>query len=102
MFLSFPSKILFQSSKILLNCPPFLIEAATQQFDNALRDAVSGIVGAPLSEWAWQKASLLVSLGGLGLQVAISHASAAFVGSLSQSANISAAILNLTLAFPYL
>ena len=53
----------------------------------------SATVTAPLFEWAWQNASLPVSLGGLGLQMAISYASAAFVGSLSQS-NISAAILN--------
>ena len=54
-------------SFILPTCSPSLIEGAIWQFDNASRDAVTWIIGAPFSEWAWQKASLLVSLGGLGL-----------------------------------
>ena len=60
--LSFP-----KFSFILRTCPPSLTEGAIQQFDNALCDAVSGIVGAPLSKWAWQKASFPIFNGGLCL-----------------------------------
>ena len=66
MFSTFLSFFLPKFSFILRTCPPSLIEGAIQQFDNALRDAVSGIVDALLSEWAWQKASFPTSLCGKG------------------------------------
>ena len=43
------------------------------------------ITGGPLPNWAWLKASLPSSLGGLGIRRASLHAPAAYIGSLNQS-----------------
>ena len=48
----------------LRTCPPSKIKGASEAFDNALRGALSDLAGAPLSDWAWLKASLPCSLGG--------------------------------------
>ena len=61
--LSFP-KILFS----LRTCPPEFIKQATDTFDAQIRDTLADIVGGPLPEWSWRKASLPCSLGGLGLR----------------------------------
>ena len=50
-----------------------------------MRETVADLAGGPLSDWAWQKASLPISFGGLNLRSAILHAPAAFISSLAQS-----------------
>ena len=45
-------------------------------------------MGSPLSQWSWDKATLPTALGGVGLRSAASHASAAYVGSVSQSESL--------------
>ncbi|ETW96706.1 MAG: hypothetical protein ETSY2_45945 [Candidatus Entotheonella gemina] len=70
---------------LLRTCPSPLIQEVLVEFDEALRDAVSDLVGCPLSDWAWMKASLPSSLGGLGIRPASLHASAAFISSFHQS-----------------
>ena len=79
---------------ILRTCPPSFIKDAIKSLDTTLYASVSEIVGAPLSDWAWQKATLPVSLGGLGFRLASSHASAAFISSVLKSAHLVAEILN--------
>ena len=49
----------------LRSCPPSKIRGATAAFDRAMREAVSDLVGTPLSDWVWLKATLPSSLGGL-------------------------------------
>ena len=66
-------------------CPPGLIHRALEEFDHTMRGAVSDITGCPLSNWAWLKASLPSSLGGLNIRQASLHAPAAFIGSFHQS-----------------
>ena len=78
---------------ILRTCPLSFIQEAVKAFDTALYDAVTEIVGAPLSNWAWRKATLPVSLGGLGFRMVASHAPAAFFASVTQSASLVTAIL---------
>ena len=48
-------------------------------------EAISDLAGGPLPNWAWLKASLPSSLGGLGIRRASLHAPAAYIGSLNQS-----------------
>ena len=62
-------------------------------FDLSMFDSLSDLVGGSLSDWSWLKASLPISLGGLGVRRASSHASAAFVGSLDQSRELVSDIL---------
>ena len=69
----------------LRTCPPNHIIQATAAFDDAMHDALSELVGSPLTEWAWLKASLPSSRGGLNLRRASLHAPTAYVGSQAQT-----------------
>ena len=77
----------------LRTCPPNLIQQALVAFDDSMREILSDLVGGPLSDWAWLKASLPSSLGGLNLRRAMFHAPAAYIASLQQSRSIISAIL---------
>ena len=37
---------------LLRTCPPSLIQEALEEFDEALRNAVSALMGCPLTDWA--------------------------------------------------
>lgn len=80
----------------LRSCPPDYIREGTAIFDDALRDALSDIAGSPLSDWAWLKASLPSSYGGLNIRRASLHAPAAYVSSLAQSCGLIDRILEHT------
>ena len=69
----------------LRTCPPDFIYPALTAFDNLIREALSQLVGSPLSNWSWSKASLPSSLGGINLRQAVLHVPAAYIGSLVQS-----------------
>ena len=86
--LSLP-KILFS----LRTCPPEFIKQATDTFDAQIRDTLADIVGGPLPEWSWRKASLPCSLGGLGLRNASLCASAAYISSLNEAQPLIDALL---------
>ena len=75
----------------LRSCPPDFIKQGTANFD----DTMSDLVGSPLTDWAWLKASLPSSLGGLNLRSASLHAPAAYVSSLAQSRDLVDRILGL-------
>ena len=72
--------------------PPNHIIQATAVFDDAMHDALSELVGSPLTEWAWLKASLSSFRGGLNLRRASLHAPTAYVGSRAQTSALVAEI----------
>ena len=72
-------------SFLLRSCPPAKTTDALNYFDNVMREGLSDLVGSPLSDWAWLKASLPSSSGGLGLRQATLHAPAAYIGSVLQA-----------------
>ena len=57
-------------------------------FDAIIRQSLERIVGGPLSDWSWLKASLPSSRGGLNLRSASLHAPAAFLASSSCSQSL--------------
>lgn len=78
---------------LLCSCPFSVIDAAIVAFDVVLRSAVSELVGSRKSDWSWLKATLPVSLGGLGIRLASYHAPAALIASVSQSAPLVSQLL---------
>ena len=55
------------------------------RFDCSTREALTKILGSPLSSEQWLQSKLPVSLGGLGLRSAVDHAAASHVASLLTS-----------------
>ena len=55
------------------------------RFDQAVRGALEGILGAPLTPAQWTQASLPLAMGGLGLRQAEQHGPAAYLISYSTS-----------------
>ena len=72
-------------SYLLRTVPPDFIGQAAKDFDVIMRKALESIVGGPMSEWSWLKASLPSSRGGVNLRSASLHAPAAFLASSSHS-----------------
>ena len=54
----------------LRTCPPRHICQASSEFDQAVRECLENIVGGPISQWSWLKASLTSKRGGLNLRSA--------------------------------
>ena len=79
---------------LLRTCFPEFISNATEALDSALYDSVVELTGSPLSEWVWKKATLPVSMGGLGIRLSSLHAPAAFISSVVQSGPLVSSILN--------
>ena len=80
----------------LRTCPPSHIIQATATFDDAMREALTDLTGCPLFGWAWLKASLPSSRGGLNIRRATLHASAAYIGSLVHTRTLVTRILGRT------
>ena len=78
---------------VLRTCPPGFVKDALVAYDEGIRDALSDIAGSPLSDWAWLKASLPSSFGGLNIRRASLHAPAAYIGSLHQTTPLVSEIL---------
>ena len=74
-----------QGSFALRTCPPSYIHQATDAFDQAMRTSLEDLMGSPLPDWAWLKASLPSNRGGLNIRCASLHTQAAFLGSLQQT-----------------
>ena len=66
-----------------------------QEFDSASREALSRILGGPISDLSWQQAKLPISMGGVGLRAAEDHAAAAFSTSLLSSQPLLRSLLHL-------
>ena len=77
----------------LRTCPPDFIYPALTAFDNLMRETLSHIVGSPLSNWSWSKASLPSSLGGINLRSATLHSPATYISSLHHSCPLVSEIL---------
>ncbi len=71
---------------VLRACPPSHIQKPACDLDASLRVTLESILGDPLSDWSWLKASLPCRKGGLGLRSASLHSSAAFLDSSLHSA----------------
>ena len=65
-------------------CPPDHIRQGTALWDDTIRDALTDLAGSPLPDWAWLRASLPSSRGGLNIRRAL-HAPAAYISSIAQS-----------------
>ena len=76
----------------LRTSPASSIPEAISRFDSLLYDSLSDTVGSFLSPWSWNKATLPVSLGGVGLRRASHYASAPTLGQ-CQSSSIVESIL---------
>ena len=72
-------------SYILRACPPSHTCRTSVDFDRAIRETLESIVGGPISDWSWLKASLPSCRGGLSLRSASLHAPADFLASSSAS-----------------
>ena len=62
--------------------------AACIEFDYHQRNALSSLLGSPIDDSTWAQASLPISLGGLGLRSAASHAPIAYASSLRLTATL--------------
>ena len=82
----------------LRTCKPTSLSPAYKRFDEIQYSALEDILGSSLSPLAWRQASLPVSLGGLGLRSASSHAAAAYLSSLAQTKSTVDQIL---MSFPF-
>ena len=56
-----------------------------QEFDDVTREALSRILGGPVSDLGWDQSKLPVCIWVLGLRAALDHADAAFATSLMAS-----------------
>ena len=64
--------------------PPNYIRQATTSFGETMREVLPNLVGVPFSDWAWLKASLPCSHGGVNIRRATLHAPLAYISSLEQ------------------
>ena len=72
-------------SFVLRACPPSHLSHSSSEFNTAIRRTLESIVGGPVSDWSWLKATLPSSCGGLNLRSASRHAPAAFLSSYAAS-----------------
>ena len=82
----------------LRTCKPASLIDIYKRFDNIQLTALEDILSTSLTHSARLQASLPVSMGGLGLRSASSHASAAYLSSLAQTKPIVDQIL---MSFPF-
>lgn len=68
-------------SFVLRACTPCHLSSTSTDFDTALHRTLEAIIGSPVSDWSWLKATLPSSHGGLNIRRAASHAMAAFLAS---------------------
>ena len=67
-----------------------------QECDSLIREAMSRILGVPLTTTQWQQAQLPVKMGGMGLFSAWDHAPAAYCTSYLSAHDLKLTILNKT------
>ena len=79
----------FSLSKLsvyLHTCNPVSLIPLYDSFDSLMLSSLSASIEAHLDQWSWLKASLPVSMGGLGVRKAAVHSAAAYYSSLHGSA----------------
>ena len=74
-------------------CPPDVLAPSYESFDGLMRDTLGSILGSQIDNLQWMQASLPVSMGGLGLRNASSHAAGAYAVSIAHSSPIIDSIL---------
>ena len=62
--------------------------ALLEEFDSSIKEAVEGILGAPLPPLQYEQAVLPISMGGLGLRQAKQHGSSAYLASVGDAAEL--------------
>ena len=62
--------------------------AVLEEFDSSIKEAVEGILGAPLPPLQYDQATLPIPMGGLGLRRAKQHGSAAYLASVGDAATM--------------
>ena len=67
-------------SYLIRTCSSTYISWATMEFNVVIRENFESILGGPLFEWSWLKATLPSSRGDINHHIASHHASAAFLG----------------------
>ena len=82
----------------LRTCKPASLLEAYKRFDAIQMAALEDILSSSISSLAWRQATLPVSMGGLGLRSATSHATAAYLSSLVQTKPVVDEIL---MGFPH-
>lgn len=82
----------------LRTCKPASLLEAYKRFDAIQMLALEDILASSISPLAWRQATLPVSMGGLGLRSASSHAPAAYLSSLVQTKSVVDEIL---MSFPH-
>ena len=80
---------------LLLSTPTIGHEETLEDFDHLILHALTDILGADMPELQTRQASLLVAMGGLGLQAATDHATAAHVSSIVASKDLFRAMLGM-------
>ena len=75
-----------RNSVYLRTCNPVPLIPLYESFDSLMLSSLSRSIGAHLGEWSWPKASLPVSMGGLGLRKAAVHSAAVYYSSFHCSA----------------
>ena len=58
-----------------------------------MRETLSSILGASLTDLQWEQSQLPVSMGGVGLRSAVKHSSAAYLSSILASESLKDAII---------
>ena len=87
-------------SFVLRTCTPSHIYQSAMDFDTSVRETLESIVGGPLPDWSWLKATLPNTFGGLGLRSALQHAPAAFLRSCARSQPLVVEMLNHSIDSP--
>jgi len=77
----------------LRSSPCFMEANILQRYDSMLKDILTNILCIKLPEPAWDQATLPVSLGGLGIRLAIEVALAGYLSSVEASSKISQSLL---------
>ena len=74
-------------------CPPDIVAPSYESFDGLMRDTLGTILGSQIDDLQWMQSSLPVSMGGLGLRNATTHAAGAYAVSIAHSTPIIDSIL---------
>ena len=81
-------------------CLPNHIRQAAAAFNKSIRETLESIIGSPLTDWSWLKASLPSNQGGINLRSAVLHVPAAFISSASRSARLIGVMLGQSSILP--
>ena len=80
---------------LLRAMPPKAVMKSCKLFDIGLCNSLETIIHSSLNNTSWLQATLLISLGGLGLRLASTSAPAAFIGSLNSTIVLVSLLLDL-------